>query len=152
MQIKIKKINEIIPYERNPRSNDKAIDAVARSIKAFGWRNPIIVDKDNVIIAVPTVSASIPLTRNPRAVADPADKVGKTGAAPGGENNKNNYSVGKNLTASDCRPRLAGRGWERAARQNPGPPRTHGLRDSGMEADTVSRIRPITLPMRAVGR
>jgi site-specific DNA-methyltransferase (adenine-specific) len=51
MEIKIKKINEIIPYEGNPRLNDAAIDAVARSIKEFGWRNPIIVDKDNVIIA-----------------------------------------------------------------------------------------------------
>jgi site-specific DNA-methyltransferase (adenine-specific) len=51
MEIKIKKINEIIPYEGNPRSNDAAIDAVAQSIKEFGWRNPIIVDKDHVIIA-----------------------------------------------------------------------------------------------------
>jgi site-specific DNA-methyltransferase (adenine-specific) len=51
MEIKIKKINEIIPYEGNPRLNDAAIDAVAQSIKAFGWRNPIIVDRDHVIIA-----------------------------------------------------------------------------------------------------
>jgi DNA modification methylase len=42
---------EIVPYEKNPRKNDKAVDVVVRSIKEFGFRNPIILDKDNVIIA-----------------------------------------------------------------------------------------------------
>ncbi|MDD5699296.1 MAG: DNA modification methylase [Victivallaceae bacterium] len=50
MQIEQKNINEIIPYEQNPRLNDDAVDAVANSIKEFGWRVPIIVDKDMVII------------------------------------------------------------------------------------------------------
>lgn len=44
-------IADIKPYENNPRKNDKAVDAVAASIKKFGWKNPIIVDADNVIIA-----------------------------------------------------------------------------------------------------
>ena len=39
------------PYENNPRKNEKAIDVVVRSISEFGFKNPIIVDKDNVIIA-----------------------------------------------------------------------------------------------------
>jgi len=42
---------DIKPYENNPRLNDLAVDKVAESIKAFGFRNPIIVDKDGVIIA-----------------------------------------------------------------------------------------------------
>ena len=50
-KIVLMKINEIIPYDNNPRLNDEAVDAVANSIKTFGFRNPIIVDKNNVIIA-----------------------------------------------------------------------------------------------------
>ncbi len=44
-------IEKIIPYEKNPRKNKKAVDAVANSIKEFGFQNPIIVDKDMVIIS-----------------------------------------------------------------------------------------------------
>ena len=50
MQVVAKSINEIKPYENNPRDNDDAVDAVANSIKEFGWQQPIVVDKDNVII------------------------------------------------------------------------------------------------------
>ena len=39
------------PYENNPRKNEKAIDTVAKSIQEFGFQNPIIVDKNDVIIA-----------------------------------------------------------------------------------------------------
>lgn len=45
------KISEITPYDKNPRINDKAVPKVAESIKAFGFKVPIIVDKDQVIIA-----------------------------------------------------------------------------------------------------
>lgn len=41
----------LIPYVNNPRKNDKVIDMVAGSIKEFGFKNPIIVDKDNIIVA-----------------------------------------------------------------------------------------------------
>lgn len=44
-------LDEIKPYENNPRRNDNAVDAVAASIKQFGWQQPIIVDKQGVIIA-----------------------------------------------------------------------------------------------------
>lgn len=44
-------INELIEYENNPRFNDHAVDAVAKSIRDFGFRVPIIVDKDMVIVA-----------------------------------------------------------------------------------------------------
>ena len=51
MTIQMIQITEIKPYENNPRKNDDAVDEVANSIKAFGFKNPIIVDKDMVIIA-----------------------------------------------------------------------------------------------------
>lgn len=44
-------ISKIIPYARNPRKNDSAIDKVAASIKEFGWRQPIVVDAGMVVIA-----------------------------------------------------------------------------------------------------
>ncbi|MPM18555.1 hypothetical protein SDC9_64967 [bioreactor metagenome] len=44
------KISDIRPYEKNPRFNDNAVDAVAKSIREFGWRSPIVVDKDHVIV------------------------------------------------------------------------------------------------------
>ena len=50
MQICNMKIADIIPYDKNPRLNDGAVEAVANSIKEFGWRAPIVVDKDMVII------------------------------------------------------------------------------------------------------
>lgn len=45
------KIDEIIPYDRNPRENDQAVDDVAESIVQCGYRAHIIVDENNVIIA-----------------------------------------------------------------------------------------------------
>lgn len=44
-------INDLIPYENNPRFNDEAVEAVANSIKEFGFKVPIVVDKNNVIVA-----------------------------------------------------------------------------------------------------
>lgn len=44
-------VNDLVPYEKNPRKNDKAVKAVANSIKEFGFKVPIIVDKNNVIVA-----------------------------------------------------------------------------------------------------
>lgn len=44
-------ISDIIPYKNNPRNNDKAVDVVAKSISEFGFQNPIILDKNNEIIA-----------------------------------------------------------------------------------------------------
>jgi len=45
-----KSIDELVPYENNARINDKAVDIVANSIKEFGFKNPCIIDKDNVIV------------------------------------------------------------------------------------------------------
>lgn len=50
MQIVFMSVNDITPYEKNPRYNKNAISEVAKSIKEFGFNVPIVVDKDNVII------------------------------------------------------------------------------------------------------
>lgn len=44
-------LKDIIPYERNPRKNDAAVDDVAESIRQVGYRQRIIVDENNVILA-----------------------------------------------------------------------------------------------------
>lgn len=44
-------LSYLIEYENNPRNNDSAVEAVAASIKEFGFKVPIIVDKNNVIVA-----------------------------------------------------------------------------------------------------
>ena len=51
MDIIEKKLSEIRPYEKNPRLNDGAVEKVAKSIKEFGFKQPIVVDSDGVIIA-----------------------------------------------------------------------------------------------------
>lgn len=51
LQIKNLAIADLREYESNPRHNDAAVDAVAASIKEFGFKVPIIIDRDNVIVA-----------------------------------------------------------------------------------------------------
>ena len=50
MKIIEKKTGELIPYINNPRNNDEAVDAVASSIKNFGFKVPIVIDKNNEIV------------------------------------------------------------------------------------------------------
>ncbi len=50
MQVDLWPIERVKPYYRNPRVNDSAVDAVAASLREFGWRQPIVVDSDGVII------------------------------------------------------------------------------------------------------
>jgi len=49
--VELRRIDDIRPYERNPRINDQAVDAVAASLAAFGFRQPIVVDAEGIIIA-----------------------------------------------------------------------------------------------------
>lgn len=51
MDIVQKKLTDLVPYENNPRNNDSAVEYVAESIKEFGFKVPIIIDKNNVIVA-----------------------------------------------------------------------------------------------------
>lgn len=73
MEIIYKSIEEIKPYENNPRINDEAVEYVANSIKEFGFRNPIILDKNNVIICGHTrllASKELKLKEVPCIIAD----------------------------------------------------------------------------------
>ena len=45
-----KNVSEITPYEHNPRKNDEAVEKVANSIKEFGFKQPIVIDKNGIII------------------------------------------------------------------------------------------------------
>lgn len=73
MEIINKSIDEIIPYENNPRINDDAVDYVANSIKEFGFKVPIVLDKNNVIVAEHTrlkASKKLGLKEVPCVIAD----------------------------------------------------------------------------------
>src|SRR5688572_18482198 len=50
MKIELRPLADIKPYENNPRINDAAIDAVANSLREFGFRQPIVVDTEGVIV------------------------------------------------------------------------------------------------------
>ena len=51
LKIVEKYLNEITEYENNPRNNDEAVQYVANSIREFGFRVPIVIDKNSVIVA-----------------------------------------------------------------------------------------------------
>ena len=73
MQIVEKKITEIKQYEKNPRKNNSAVDAVANSISQFGFKNPIVIDGNNVIICGHTrykAAKKLGLDKVPCVIAD----------------------------------------------------------------------------------
>ena len=73
MNVVMKKIADIHAYENNPRKNDNAVDAVAASIKNFGFKQPIVIDKNNVIVAGHTrvkAALKLGLTEVPCVIAD----------------------------------------------------------------------------------
>jgi ParB-like chromosome segregation protein Spo0J len=51
MKIEMWSVDRVKPYEHNPRVNDGAVDAVAASIREFGFRVPLVVDPAGVIVA-----------------------------------------------------------------------------------------------------
>lgn len=67
------KISDLKDYENNPRVNDKAVEAVANSINSFGFKVPVIVDKNNVLICGHTrvkAAKKLGMTELPVIVAD----------------------------------------------------------------------------------
>ena len=73
MNIVYKNTTDLIEYENNPRNNEAAIDAVAKSIEEFGFKVPIVITKENVIIAGHTrlkASLKLGLATVPCVVAD----------------------------------------------------------------------------------
>lgn len=73
MEIILKKLDELIPYENNPRINDGAVKYVAASIKEFGWKVPMVIDENNVIVSGHTrfkAAQELGLTEAPCIIAD----------------------------------------------------------------------------------
>jgi ParB-like chromosome segregation protein Spo0J len=50
MKIEMRDVDSIHPYEKNPRNNAEAVDAVAKSITQFGWRQPIVITPDGTVV------------------------------------------------------------------------------------------------------
>ena len=73
MKLENRSLSEIVPYDQNPRDNDMAVDAVARSIGEFGFWQPIVVDNDGIIIVGHTrvkAAHNLELTKVPVIVAN----------------------------------------------------------------------------------
>lgn len=73
MEIKMVKVDDLKPYVNNPRLNDDAVEYVANSIKQFGFKVPMVIDKDNVIVAGHTrfkASLELGLKEVPCIIAD----------------------------------------------------------------------------------
>lgn len=73
MEIIVKSTNELTPYENNPRYNDEAVKYVAESIKAFGFKVPLVIDKNNVIVCGHTrykAANELGMTEIPCIIAD----------------------------------------------------------------------------------
>ena len=73
MNIKYMTPGELVPYDKNPRINDQAVDLVANSIREFGFKQPIVIDRNNVIIAGHTrwkAARELGLERIPCIMAD----------------------------------------------------------------------------------
>lgn len=73
LKIVYKDIKELKDYENNPRKNEKAVPFVANSIKEYGWRNPVVIDKNGVIAAGHTrvkAAKTLGITKIPCIVAD----------------------------------------------------------------------------------
>ena len=73
MEIAYFEPSDLIPYETNPRRNDGAVEAVAASIREFGFRQPIVVDETNTVLVGHTrlsAALSLELERVPVHVAE----------------------------------------------------------------------------------
>lgn len=73
MDIKLVPVQAIKPYEKNPRKNDAAVEKVAASIQEFGFRVPVVLDKNNEIVAGHTrykAAIKIGLNEIPCLIAD----------------------------------------------------------------------------------
>lgn len=73
IEIQYKKLKDIKPYEKNPRKNDDAVPYVIESIKEYGFKVPIVIDKDGVIVTGHTrykAASQLGLTEVPCIIAD----------------------------------------------------------------------------------
>ena len=76
LNVKMMPIGDVVPYEKNPRLNDQAVDAVASSIREFGFKVPIVVDGKGVVVSGHTrlkAAKTLGLADVPVIVADDLD-------------------------------------------------------------------------------
>ena len=76
LNVKMMPIGDVVPYEKNPRLNDQAVDAVASSIREFGFKVPIVVDSKGVVVSGHTrlkAAKTLGLAEVPVVVADDLD-------------------------------------------------------------------------------
>ena len=76
LNVKMTPIEDVVPYEKNPRLNDQAVDAVANSIREFGFKVPIVVDSKGVVVSGHTrlkAAKTLGLAEVPVIVADDLD-------------------------------------------------------------------------------
>ncbi|MFT5424665.1 MAG: DNA modification methylase [Phycisphaerales bacterium] len=118
MKISMKALADIRPYEHNPRLNDKAVASVAESIRQYGFRQPIVVDGDGVIVVGHTrwkAAAELGLAKVPVHVA--ADLTPEQARA---------YRIADNRTAEMAE-------WDLELL----PLELHGLMDLGIDLTTL---------------
>lgn len=110
MEIVNKKLEELKPYENNPRFNDDAVEYVANSIKEFGFKVPIVIDRNNVIVAGHTrykASIELGLEEVPCIIADDlTDEQIK--AFRLADNKVSDYSIWNNVALLDELEDLSG--------------------------------------------
>ena len=76
LNVKMMPIRDVVPYDKNPRLNDQAVDAVASSIREFGFKVPIVVDGKGVVVSGHTrlkAAKALGLDEVPVIVADDLD-------------------------------------------------------------------------------
>ena len=98
LNIEMLAVDKIIPYDNNPRSNDAAVDEVIKSVSEYGFKQPIVIDKNNVVIVGHTrllAAQKLGLTEVPVHVADNLNEK-QAKAYRIADNKTNDFSVWNN--------------------------------------------------------
>ena len=100
INIEYRRLNSLRPYENNPRDNEAAISGVAASIRRFGFRSPILIDRDGVIVCGHTrylAAQSLGLTEVPCVqLSDLTEETGE-GVPPCGQQGCGEGHMGRGL-------------------------------------------------------
>lgn len=107
VKIITKAIEDIKPYPNNPRKNDAAVDAVAKSIEEFGFLVPIVIDKNGVIAAGHTRYKAARQQRRPEKASPEIERQVKEIMAQKAKMPKNKIPKKlRNMTEDDVRKML----------------------------------------------